>query len=170
MVWSNLDADVDFVSVLSFFLQCVGDTEGLHYAIWLLLPGLWCLLATKFHLQPVRQYPNTKKQERINSAKSLTNTKRLPVTTTTLLLYFIAVAYLSARLATLSWSLGKRRATFQKIRSGGSGIYSVTSAGRLIGAHTASLGGTSKRVQNTALWHGLKKHCNQLKTYSSSCW
>lgn len=95
--------------------------------------------------------------------RSVRRNKHPPVTTDVtvgdLLSCWSAAAYLSARLATLSWSLGNRRTAFQKIRSGGLGIFSATRAGRSSGAHTVSLRETPQRGQNAALWQGpLTKH------------
>jgi len=59
--------------------------------------------------------------------------------------HWSVAAYLSAKLATLSWSLGRRRTAFQNIRAGGLEMFSVTRAGRSSGSHTLSLRETAKK-------------------------
>lgn len=69
-VWSHLDTDVDFVNLLFFFLECVGDTERLQCPIKLPFALLWALTTTQLHLQPVRQDPEDNTQERKESENS----------------------------------------------------------------------------------------------------
>lgn len=125
--------------MLFFLLECVDDTEGLQCVGQMIFPAFGGVATAKLYLQPVRQDPGGATQTVSDSFGAFSELKQRNSAWLSMD-KGSAAADLSAKLVTLSWSLGNRRTAFQKILSGALGVCLVTSAGRLSGAHTLSLG------------------------------